>query len=61
MKISEFSAMPNIVPYKRQDGTTWGKLNEQFHVRIKVKTDGSIVGNGIAEKLNSNEIVSRAK
>ena len=58
-KISEFTAMPKMAPYKRKDGTTWGKLNEQFHVKVVVKPGGSISGDGTAEKLDPNEIVDR--
>lgn len=57
MKISKLSAMPNPAFYRRSDGTTWAKLNEGFHVPAKQRADGSIVGDGVAQKLNPNEDV----
>lgn len=36
---------------------TYVKLNEAFHVRADLKTDGSIVGAGSAETLDPEELV----
>lgn len=57
-KISELSAMPAPAVYRRSDGETYAKLNEAFHVKAIRKADGAVVGNGTAEKLDPDEVVT---
>jgi hypothetical protein len=59
-QINAISAIPDSTVYRRKDGSLYLKLNEGFHVKVKITlSDGEtrLLGDGCAEKLNPEEEV----
>ncbi len=57
--ISSLPAMPKPAVYTRRGGATFLKLNENFHVKTKLSSNGKTwLGDGTAEKLNPDEMVT---
>lgn len=54
--IRDLHPMPGPAVYRREGGDVYPKLNQGFHV--KVRLDGSAwVGDGSVEKINPDELV----
>lgn len=42
--------------YRRDNGDTYGRLNDDYHLKVRIEGD-SVIGDGVAEKLDLNEVV----
>lgn len=56
-KIRDLASSPRFAVYQRAGGEVYAKLNDAFHVKAILEEDGSVTGNGSAEKLDPNEDV----
>ena len=55
--ISALSPMPNMTVYRRANGDLYGKLNNEYHVKVRVDEEG-VFGEGTAETLDPGELVT---
>lgn len=55
--MAKIKDLPKMAVYRRANGETYARLNSVFHVKTILKRDGSVTGNGGAERLDPEEDV----
>jgi hypothetical protein len=43
--------------YRRANGDTYARLNERFHVKCKITDENEVLGDGVAEEIDLEEVV----